>query len=159
MPKDFKNEWNGLTQGSKLSKFLFVSHWILLGITVFSFIAGQWKFGLLFLGLAGLSIFFSYRLAGGRQNPIIWKDKSQHEEITPQKVPNYLFWAILATFWFIPFGIIAIVYASQVRAFLRSGDYSRAIDASKKAKKWCWFSFMAGLVIAILALLLQSLVP
>ncbi len=83
MSNDFKDEWNELTKGNKLSKFLFVSHWISLGIAVFSFIAGQWKFGLLFLGLAGLSIFFSYRLAGGRQNPIIWKDKSQHEEMCP----------------------------------------------------------------------------
>jgi len=159
MSNDFKDEWNELTQGNKLSKFLFVLHWISLGIAVFSFIAGQWKFGLLFLGLAGLSIFFSYRLAGGRQNPIIWKDKSQQEKINPQKVSSYLLWAILATFWFIPFGIVAIVYASRVRAFLMSGDYSRAIGTSKKAKKWCWFSFMAGLIIAILALLLQGLVP
>ena len=127
----------------------FVPTLFLIGITFFSFIAGQWKFGLLFLGLAGVSIFFSYRLAGGERNPIIWKDKNQQEEITLLKVPSYLFWAIIATVWCIPLGIVAIVYASKVSVFLRSGDYSRAIVASKKAKKWCWFSFIAGFVALI----------
>jgi len=79
MSKEFNDEWNELTQRNKLSKFLFIIHWLLLASAVLLFISGQWKFGLLFLGLAGVSIFFSYRLAGGRQNPIIWEDKSLYE--------------------------------------------------------------------------------
>lgn len=79
MAKEFKDEWNELTQGSKLSKFLFIMNWLFLGFAVLFFISGHWKFGLLFLGVAGGTAFISYRLAGGRQNPIIWKDKSLYD--------------------------------------------------------------------------------
>jgi len=152
--------------GSRLSKFLFFVSWIFLICLVLSFfwriaeydpqgktiVSSRWVWeSTVACAVAWLcTSYLAYRLAGGRRNPIICKDKSQQEEITPQKVPSYLFWAILATFCFIPFGIVAIVYASQVRAFLRSKDYSRAIDASRKSKKWCWFSLMAGLFIAVL---------
>lgn len=49
MAKEFNDEWNELTQGSKLSKFLFILNWFFLGFAVLSFISGHWKFGLLFL--------------------------------------------------------------------------------------------------------------
>ncbi len=77
------------------------------------------------------------------------------ESFTLQKIPSYLFWAILATGFFIPFGIIAIVYASKVKAFLINGDVSNAINASKRAKRWCWFAVAAGLVILLITVLAQ----
>lgn len=63
------------------------------------------------------------------------------------QVPNYLPQAILVTlFCCIPFGIVAIVYAAQVNTKLQLGDYEGAVAASGNAKKWCWISFIAGLI-------------
>src|SRR5262249_46113366 len=53
-------------------------------------------------------------------------------------VPNYLVPAILVTvLCCLPFGIVAIVYASQVNDRLRAGDIVGAQAASKNAKIWC----------------------
>ena len=61
-------------------------------------------------------------------------------------VPSHLVWAILTTlFCCLPFGIVAIVYASQVSSKLAAGDIEGATEASGKAKTWCWVSFGVGL--------------
>lgn len=75
-----------------------------------------------------------------------------------QSVPNYLIPAILSTICCcVPFGIVAIVYASQVNSKLASGDYSGALEASSKAKLWCWLSFGTGLVVSLVVILIQVL--
>jgi len=61
-------------------------------------------------------------------------------------VPNYLVQAILVTlFCCLPFGIVAIVFASQVNARVQAGDMRGALSASQSAKTWCWISFGIGL--------------
>ena len=68
-------------------------------------------------------------------------------------VPNYLVQAILVTiFCCVPFGIPAIVFAAQVNSKLEGGDYTGAVEASKKAKIWCWVSFLLGLGIVVVYL-------
>jgi hypothetical protein len=68
-------------------------------------------------------------------------------------VPNYLVQAILVTiFCCVPFGIPAIVFAAQVNSKLEGGDYAGAVEASKKAKIWCWVSFLIGLGIVVVYL-------
>lgn len=172
MSKNINDEFNKLTGGSKLSKVLFVISMIFLllsGITIFSKIKTidpasgavlasetPWKVVGIFFFVSILAGYISYRLAGGRKNPAIYKGKNQREQFNVmyhQEIPSYLFWSILLTFWCIPFGIVAIVYASQVRAYTKHGDYSRAFVASRKAKKWCWVSFLVGLGVALLMLL------
>ncbi|MDG2990306.1 CD225/dispanin family protein [Candidatus Synechococcus calcipolaris G9] len=75
-----------------------------------------------------------------------------------QNVPNYLVPAILTTICCcVPFGIVAIVYASQVNGKLAAGDYSGALEASSKAKLWCWLSFGTGLVVSLVVILIQVL--
>jgi hypothetical protein len=69
-------------------------------------------------------------------------------------IPNYLGWAIavlILCFW--PTGIAAVVYAVKVNNKLALGDIAAAQEASRKAKMWCWVSFIvavAALVIGIL---------
>jgi len=59
--------------------------------------------------------------------------------------PNYLVQAILVTLCCcLPFGIPAIVYAAQVNGKLSAGDALGAMEASRKAKMWCWISFGLG---------------
>jgi hypothetical protein len=74
------------------------------------------------------------------------------ETNSDKKISSYIAWSILLTFWFIPFGIVAIIYSSQVIAFSRSGDYLKAERASKKAKIWCWITLAAGLISAFFLL-------
>ncbi|HKI88150.1 MAG TPA: CD225/dispanin family protein [Draconibacterium sp.] len=59
--------------------------------------------------------------------------------------PNYLVWAILTTILCcLPFGIVSIVFASQVNAKYAAGDYDGANKSSKNAKTWAWVSFAVG---------------
>lgn len=72
-------------------------------------------------------------------------------------VPNYLVQSILVTLCccLIP-GIVAVVYAAQVNALLRAGDFENARRCSRLAYIWSWVGFGLGLAFGIvyLALLL-----
>lgn len=66
----------------------------------------------------------------------------------PAVIPNYLVWAILVTiFCFLPTGIVAIVFASQVDSKLAAGDRAGALDSSNKARTWVIISAIAGLAL------------
>ena len=68
-----------------------------------------------------------------------------HPASTCHAVPNHIVWAILATiFCFLPFGIVAIVYAVQVDRNVVAGDFAGALRASSRAKTWCWAAFALG---------------
>lgn len=68
-----------------------------------------------------------------------------------QKIPNYLAQSILVTlFCCMPLGIPAIVYSAQVNGKVQAGDIEGALDCSRKAKMWCWWSFGLGLIVTIL---------
>ena len=78
--------------------------------------------------------------------------------MTATKIPNYLVQAILVTLCCcLPFGIVAIVYAAQVSSKVQAGDIQGALDASGKAKMWCWIGFACGLVINLIFFALQIL--
>lgn len=68
-----------------------------------------------------------------------------------QPVKSHLVMAILATiFCCLPFGIVGIVFASQVSSKLAAGDYVGAQKASKSAAMWSWIAIALGLVGGIL---------
>ncbi len=61
--------------------------------------------------------------------------------------PTYLVWAILTTLLCCtPFGIAAIVYATQVKRYYKQGDYSKARKASERAALWVILAFVLGLI-------------
>jgi len=69
-------------------------------------------------------------------------------------IPNYLWQSIVVTlFCCLPFGIVALVFASKVDTLRNSGKLQEAAEASRKAKMWCWWSFGIGLSITVLYLL------
>jgi hypothetical protein len=69
------------------------------------------------------------------------------------QVPNYLVWAILVTlFCFLPTGIAAIVFASQVNTKLAAGDVAGAVEASNKAKLWTIISAVVGVVVLVIVI-------
>ena len=76
-----------------------------------------------------------------------------------EPVPNYLVQAILLTIVglmccqcvVLPTGIVALVFASQVNSKQQTGDYAGAIGSSNNARIWCWISFAAAIIGALLA--------
>ncbi|MFI2240365.1 CD225/dispanin family protein [Streptomyces chrestomyceticus] len=70
---------------------------------------------------------------------------------------NYLIPAILVTlFCFLPTGIAAIVFATQVNAKAGAGDWAGAEVASNKAKMWTFISLGVGLFAGLLILLTNA---
>ena len=72
-------------------------------------------------------------------------------------VENNLVQAILVTMCCcLPFGIVSIVYASQVDGFARSGDRIAAEEAAEKSRTWANYGFGVGLVWIVLYLLVMT---
>jgi hypothetical protein len=68
---------------------------------------------------------------------------------------NYLVWAILSTlFCCLPLGIASIVFAAQVNSKYAAGDLAGAQESSDKAKKFAIWSAVAGLIVAVLYLVI-----
>ncbi len=63
-----------------------------------------------------------------------------------RNIPNYLSQAILMLVFCFPLAIVAIIKAAQVNAHIKSGNFEGAIQSSDNAKKWCWISFIAGII-------------
>lgn len=62
-------------------------------------------------------------------------------------IPNYLWPAVAATLCCCaPLGIPAIIYASRVDTYAKSGDRDGAMAASERAKKWLIASVSVALV-------------
>lgn len=73
-----------------------------------------------------------------------------------ENIPNYMVPAILSTICCcLPFGVVAIIFASQVNSRLATGDRAGALDASNKAKLFTLIAFILGFLgSAIYAILL-----
>jgi predicted secreted protein len=69
--------------------------------------------------------------------------------------PNNLVWGILTTlFCCLPFGIVSIVYAAQVNGKWQAGDVAGAQESSQKARQWAIYAAIAGVVIAVIYIIL-----
>ena len=74
-------------------------------------------------------------------------------------IENYLVPSILVTvLCCLPFGIPAIIYASQVQEKLQRGDVAGAQQSSKNAKTWCIVAVVAPLVGGVLYVLLMLVI-
>lgn len=64
-------------------------------------------------------------------------ESEQARQENPKYINNHLVKAIVATiFFFLPFGVVAIVYASQVNGMKEKGDYEAARKLSRSANNW-----------------------
>jgi len=73
------NQLNKGFGGNVIAKFLFGFHWILFVFAILLFILGLWKIGIAIVIIAISISIISYRLAGGKRNPFIWKDKNLYD--------------------------------------------------------------------------------
>jgi hypothetical protein len=102
----------------------------------------------------------------GPQRPIIPHPPAYAGNVTVQhhaspqivtKPDSYMLSAILVTLLCcLPFGIVSIVFASQVDAKFNSGDYIGAQEASNKAKSWYHTALVCGLIIIVLSILANA---
>jgi Interferon-induced transmembrane protein len=73
-----------------------------------------------------------------------------------QPPPNYLIPAILVTILCcLPLGVVSIVFATQVNSKYQAGDLTGAQEASKKAKLFAMISAGVGVVVIIIAIILN----
>ncbi len=73
----------------------------------------------------------------------------QQPMLTPPK--NWLVESILVTlFCCLPFGVVGIVYATQVSSKFNAGDQAGALQASRDAAKWTKIGFFVGLAVLVL---------
>jgi hypothetical protein len=90
---------------------------------------------------------------------------------TGEPIPNYLWQSIVCTVLglvcclSLPFGIVAIVFSSQVNSKLAYGDIVGAKDSSSKAKIFCWVAIgifgvlAAGYIVLLMIGVAGSLIP
>ena len=77
--------------------------------------------------------------------------QSYAQPVAAQNVPNYLVPAILVTILCcLPFGIVALIYASQVNGKVATGNVYGAMEDSRKAKTWVIVSLATGILPMIL---------
>ncbi len=58
----------------------------------------------------------------------------------------------MTLFLFLPTGIAAIVFASQVSSKLAAGDVAGATEASNKAKMWKIISAVIGVLVGVIVI-------
>jgi hypothetical protein len=75
------------------------------------------------------------------------------------KPQSYMLAAILVTLCCPPFGIVSIVYASQVDSKFNLGDYAGAQAASDSAKNWYQAALTSGMIIIALSIIALSRKP
>lgn len=72
-----------------------------------------------------------------------------------QQPDNNLVWAILVTvLCCLPFGIVSIIQASKVSGLWAQGQYAEAQKAADDAKKWAIWGAIAGVIVAIIYVLI-----
>jgi uncharacterized membrane protein len=75
---------------------------------------------------------------------------SQQPQAASANIPTYLWQSICVTlFCCLIGGIVAIVHAAKVEGLKNAGDINGAMEASNKAKTWCMWSFILGLVFQV----------
>lgn len=89
-------------------------------------------------------------------------DYLQAADEQPSRPPmpdNHLVWAILSTiFCCLPFGVVSIVYATQVESLYLQGRYEEAVDKSNKARKWAIASAATVAAIVMLYVLILLII-
>lgn len=80
--------------------------------------------------------------------------QNQQFQQLPTPPKNWLVESILVTlFCCLPFGVVGIVFASQVNSKFAAGDYNGAQIAAKDAAKWTKIGFFVGIAQAIIGIL------
>ena len=84
---------------------------------------------------------------------------NEMQEIINEKPDNFLPWAIVSTvLCCLPFGIVAIVYASKVDTLWYAQKQAEAVHAAKQARTWTFVSIGTGLFFVLMYLFFMGTV-
>ena len=90
--------------------------------------------------------------------PVSAQDEPQKEpQITSMSKPDDNLGFAIFAFVFTPFGIPALINATRVDEYWYSGQYDKAENAAKMAKKWSKISLIAGCALWALVILFYYL--
>jgi len=68
-----------------------------------------------------------------------------------EKLETYLIHNILTTILCcLPFGIVGIIFSSQAKKKLESGDHAGAVAEANKAKMWFYIALFSGLAVVVI---------
>lgn len=70
----------------------------------------------------------------------------QNNNLQPPCPDNHMVGAILSTICCLPFGIVAIIKASQVNSLYLQGQYNAACVRAAEAQKWTTISVILGIL-------------
>lgn len=70
--------------------------------------------------------------------------ENQPSEPAPETINDYLVLSIISIFLCTIGGIVATVYSVKTRNHKKNGDYTLAMETSKKALTWLIISFVIG---------------
>ena len=95
-------------------------------------------------------------------NPYASSDSSSYgsPQLPAHEVPNHLPLSILAAVLTlccccIPFGIIPVIFSTQVNSKLAIGDYAGAQSASNNARLWAWISIGVALSLFVVNMIVR----
>lgn len=72
---------------------------------------------------------------------------------------TWLVESILATlFCCIPFGIVGLIYSTQISSYFNHGNYAAAEEASRNAGKWTKIAFFTGIAIYLLYFIFYAMI-
>ena len=88
------------------------------------------------------------------ENPYAYKPSPTQQQAPSMMPPTYLWQSIVVTILCcLPLGIPAIVFATQVQSQFLSGDIEGARSASNKAKNFCIWSLVLGIIAVFISFL------
>ena len=75
---------------------------------------------------------------------------NQQQYVPQTSVQAPLVWSILTLlFCCLPFGIVSLVYSTQVNSLLSVGNVPGAQEAARKARFWAWAAFWSWLIMIV----------
>lgn len=76
---------------------------------------------------------------------------NQQQYVPQTSVQAPLVWSILTMlFCCLPFGIVSLVYSTQVNSLLSVGNVPGAQESARKARFWAWAAFWSWLILIVL---------
>lgn len=71
--------------------------------------------------------------------------------VAPSKVPTRMVVSCISMLFFLPFGLVALIYSSKAGSANARGDADAAREAAATALKWAVFAFVAGIAVPFAA--------
>ena len=104
-------------------------------------------------------------VCGEELSPEVVEQKpSDTPDYNQQSINNYMTFSIITTILTmtfccgLPLGVIALIYSSQVNSYMKVGDINKAIETSKKARKWNIISLIVSMSLFIILLFILLMV-